>query len=1012
MKPHWHFPWKRPPLVHLAGLAAAYFVLAALGLGLALPGSNATAVWIPTGLAIAACLRYGPGIWPAVLLGAFLANGLVLGRLGLPPVTVAWASLATALGNAAEALLAGYLIERFTDTRYPFNRVAHVLQFILGGAVVATFASALVGTVTFCAATGRWHLFQAVGASWWLGDAAGALVMTPMLMTFRRRQLAALPRKVHRDALLAAGLILAFWYGVCPFLPPLAFFFFPLLVLSTSRLGPFYASGLVALLALLATTSTVLGAGPFLLPGLVNGSLLLQQGFICTLAITTLVLGSALQERERLEDRLRLQNRLYRTLSEVNQAIVHSEDRPTLLRETCRLLVEMGGFQLAWLGFKDEATGCLVPGASFGHLGDLVIPDYEMPAGQAVVFPPCLNDPAFAPWRARALTLGYQAQCAFPILQAGKAVGALMACYGEPVPLGTEEGRLLGELAGDMGYALAAMETRMDLAESERRFRATLETVKLVAVSLDAQAAITFCNDHLLQLTGRSREEVLGQDWFAMFVPPEDRARVEAALDASLNRGEIQIHNENEILTRGGGRRLIRWNNTVLRDRAGAIIGTIGLGEDITDQKLAEAALLRRAAQLAAMNELGNRLTTTLDVAACSQAALLGTLSATGSDLAALYLREGAALRLLDRVQTSSVAMPDEEGGLQAGALAPMDGQAVYVVDAAADPRFEAPGVASFAILPLRKSGQDIGRLVLGSGRPRTYGAEATFLETLAAQVSTGLQNALLHERLKAHAAGLERSVEERTALLREANEDLALAVERAQAADRAKSAFLSAMSHELRTPLNSVIGFTGVLLGGMAGPLQPQQEEPLRIVQRNGRHLLDLINDVLDLSKIEASEMRLASQPYDLVLTLRESMETLAPAAASKGLELLRDAFPEALPMNGDRRRVSQIFLNLLSNAVKFTDTGRVTVRIRLREARVDVEVQDTGPGIAAQDLHRLFREFEQLDEGLARRNEGTGLGLALSRRLARLMNGDIQAESEAGKGATFTLSLPRGES
>lgn len=1008
MKPHWHFPWKRLPPAQLAGLAAAYFVLAALGLGLALPGSNATAVWIPTGLAIAACLRYGPGIWPAVLLGAFLANGMILSRLGLPPVLVAGASLATALGNAVEAVLAGYLIERFTDTRYPFNRVAHVLQFILGGAIVATFASALVGTLAFCAATGRWHLFQAVGASWWLGDAAGALVLTPMLMTFRRRQLAALPRKVHRDALLAAGLILAFWYGVCPFLPPLAFFFFPLLVLSTSRLGPFYASSLVALLALLATTSTVFGAGPFLLPGPLNGSLLLQQGFICTLAITTLVLGSALQERERLEDRLRLQNRLYRTLSEVNQAIVHSEDRPTLLRETCRLLVEMGGFQLAWLGFKDEATGCLVPGASFGHLGDLVIPDHEMPAGQAVVFPACLNDPAFAPWRARALTLGYQAQCAFPILQAGKAVGALMACYGEPVLLGSEEGRLLGELAGDMGYALAAMETRMDLAESERRFRATLETVKLVAVSLDARATITFCNDHLLQLTGRSREEVLGHNWFAMFVPPEDRARVEAALDASLNKGVIPIHNENEILTRGGERRLIRWNNTVLRDRAGAIIGTIGLGEDITDQKLAEAALLMRAAQLSAMNELGNRLTTTLDVAACSQAALLGTLSATGSDLAALYLREGAALRLLDSVQIASVAAPAEEGGLHIGALAPMDGQAVYVEDAAADPRCGAPGVASLAILPLRKAGQDIGRLVLGSGSPRAYGAESTFLETLAAQVSTGLQNALYHERLKAHAAGLERSVEERTALLREANEDLALAVERAQAADRAKSAFLSAMSHELRTPLNSVIGFTGVLLGGMAGPLQPQQEEPLRIVQRNGRHLLDLINDVLDLSKIEASEMRLASQPYDLVLTLRESMETLAPAAASKGLELLRDAFPEALPMTGDRRRVSQIFLNLLSNAVKFTDTGRVTVRIRLREARVDVEVKDTGPGIAAQDLHRLFREFEQLDEGLARRNEGTGLGLALSRRLARLMNGDILAESEAGKGATFTLSLP----
>ncbi|BDU73610.1 MASE1 domain-containing protein [Mesoterricola silvestris] len=1008
MKPHWHLPWKRPPLTHLAALAAAYFVLALLSLHLAFPGSNASSIWIPTGLVIAACLRFGPGIWPAVLVGAFLANGVILGRLGLAPGPLLAASLVTSLGNASEAILAGFLIERFTGTRHPFNRVAHVLQFILGGAVVATFASALAGTLAFCAATGRWEIFRDVGAAWWLGDAAGALVLVPVAMTFRRRHLAALPAKVHRNAVLAAGLILAFWYGVCPFLPPLAFFFFPLLVLSTARLGPFYASSLVALLATLATTSTLLGAGPFMLTGPLSGSLLLQQGFICTLAITTLVLAAALQERQGLEDRLRVQNRLYRTLSEVNQTIVHCEDRIGLLRETCRLLVELGGFQMAWLGFQEEATGCVVPGATFGHLGGLALPEGAAPAGASLAYPACLNDPAYAPWRATALAKGYEAQCAFPILKAGKVAGALMACYGDPDDLGTEEIRLLGELAGDLGYALGAMETRVDLVESERRFRATLENVKLVAVSLDAGAAITFCNDHLLQVTGWSREEVLGRRWFDLFIPEEDRPRVSAALDASVNRGEIQIHNENAILTRGGERRLIRWNNTVLRDRAGAITGTIGLGEDITDQKHAEEALLQRAVQLSAMNELGNRLSTTLDVATCARAAIQGLLAATDSDLAMLFLREGTALRLKDSVQRGGGAGPTGEEGLELSALEDADGPAVYVDDVASDPRRGAPGVASFAILPLRKAGQNLGRLVLGSGRPRSYGDEATFLETLAAQASTGIQNALLHERLKAHAADLECRVEERTALLRETNEDLALAVERAQAADRAKSAFLSAMSHELRTPLNSVIGFTGVLLGGMAGPLQPQQEEPLRIVQRNGRHLLDLINDVLDLSKIEASEMRLASAPYDLVQTLRESMETLVPAAEAKGLALVRQDFPEALPMAGDRRRVSQIFLNLLSNAVKFTEAGGVTVQVLPGQGRVRVAVRDTGPGIAARDLHRLFREFEQLDEGLARRNEGTGLGLALSRRLARLMDGDIEAASDLGRGSTFTLTLP----
>ena len=191
----------------------------------------------------------------------------------------------------------------------------------------------------------------------------------------------------------------------------------------------------------------------------------------------------------------------------------------------------------------------------------------------------------------------------------------------------------------------------------------------------------------------------------------------------------------------------------------------------------------------------------------------------------------------------------------------------------------------------------------------------------------------------------------------------------------------------------------------------QPQQVEPLRIVQRNGRHLLDLINDVLDLSKIEASEMRFAALPFDLVEVCREALQSMAPAAGAKGLAL-DGVYPvETLPMTGDRRRVAQILLNLLSNAVKFTDTGQVTLRLS-RSSHVTLAVQDTGPGIAPEHLPRLFREFEQLDVGLARHNEGTGLGLALSRRLARLLNGNIVVESQPGRGSTFTLILPLSES
>ena len=896
--------------LRLGALTLAYFTLAALSLSLAVPGTSATVIWIPTGLAIAATLRYGQRVWPAIFLGALAVNGLILSRLGLTPLALAGAALAAAAGNASEALIVGFLVRRMTGSRHPFDRVAHVLTFILAAGVLGPMVSSLAGTTSFCIATGHWPLFRTMGAAWWLGDAVAALVLAPLLLSFSRDALAALPGKVHRDALLAGALMFAFWFWVCPLFPPLAFLFFPLLVLGTARLGPFYASALVAILTCLATTATLWGIGPFSLPGTRGASLLLQQGFIATLAVTTLVLAAALEERKLLERRLRVQNRLYRTLSDVNQAIVHVGDRAGLLARICRILLETGGFNMAWVGFE-QASGLVVPEAGAGfeleRLARLEIRSDASPAGQGVVgramrddrgvmIPDCLNDPDYTAWRHLAVSLAFRTCCAFPVRRAGAVSGVLVIAHRDPNAIGTEDVRLLEELAGDLGYALDALETRGNLAASE-------------------------------------------------------------------------------------------------------------------------AGLLKRATQLGALNALMTRLSTNLELTACAQAAVDGCLAAVGPDQALLFLREGASLQLLACAFTPEGPLRGGSPGHRLGeclcGLAAGDGRPIYSLDIAADLRCtmeecRQAGVKSFAVLPLMRGSEVLGVLGLASATQRDFESQSTFLETLAAQVSVGLQNALLHQRVRAHAADLERRVEERTAMLREANEDLVKAVEHAQAADRAKSAFLSAMSHELRTPLNSVIGFTGALLGGLAGQLQPQQEEPLRIVQRNGRHLLDLINDVLDLSKIEAAEMRMAAQPFDLVQTLREALEAMGPAAAAKGLAL-RPAFAlDTLPLTGDRRRVSQILLNLLSNAVKFTETGTVTLELSLAAGEARAAVQDTGPGISAQDLPRLFREFEQLDAGLARRNEGTGLGLALSRRLARLMDGDITVESRPAQGSTFTLRLP----
>jgi len=238
--------------------------------------------------------------------------------------------------------------------------------------------------------------------------------------------------------------------------------------------------------------------------------------------------------------------------------------------------------------------------------------------------------------------------------------------------------------------------------------------------------------------------------------------------------------------------------------------------------------------------------------------------------------------------------------------------------------------------------------------------------------------------------------------------EDLKLAVEKAESADKLKSAFLATMSHELRTPLNSIIGFTGILLQKLVGSLNPEQEKQLTMVQNSAHHLLELINDVLDISKIEAGQITVFYEEFDLGAAIRKSMEKVAPLAEKKGLALTSRVTPENIHINTDRRRVEQILINLLNNAVKFTDKGEVRLECELQKDQVQIKVKDTGIGIKPEDLNTLFRPFQQIDTGLTRQYEGTGLGLSICRRLAELLGGQIDVESEWGHGSTFIVTLP----
>jgi signal transduction histidine kinase len=229
-----------------------------------------------------------------------------------------------------------------------------------------------------------------------------------------------------------------------------------------------------------------------------------------------------------------------------------------------------------------------------------------------------------------------------------------------------------------------------------------------------------------------------------------------------------------------------------------------------------------------------------------------------------------------------------------------------------------------------------------------------------------------------------------------------------AEEATQAKSEFLANMSHELRTPLNAVIGFSEVLHDRMFGDLNEKQAEYVRDIHDSGRHLLSLINDILDLSKIEAGRMELDVTTFDLPSAIDNAVTLVRERASRHGLALKCDVDPGLGEFRGDERKFKQIMLNLLSNAVKFTpDGGRITVSARAKNPLVEVAVGDTGIGIAPEDLPRVFEEFRQVGNASARKAEGTGLGLALSKRLVELHGGSIHVESALGGGSTFTFTL-----
>jgi signal transduction histidine kinase len=332
-------------------------------------------------------------------------------------------------------------------------------------------------------------------------------------------------------------------------------------------------------------------------------------------------------------------------------------------------------------------------------------------------------------------------------------------------------------------------------------------------------------------------------------------------------------------------------------------------------------------------------------------------------------------------------------GGSIAGRTA-AEGKAVQVLDVLADPEYQfkegakVGGTRTMLGVPLLREGKPVGVIVLSrtSVQPFT-GKQIELVQTFADQAVIAIENVRLFDEIQDKSRQL------------------------AEASER-KSQFLASMSHELRTPLNAIIGLTEMMVTHAARFGTEKAMEPLRRVNAAGTHLLSLINEVLDLSKIEAGKLELNSEPIDLPRLIDEVIGTARQLAEKNQNRLIVEAQENMGALKTDPMRLKQILLNLLSNACKFTKEGEVALRVRkVADGRdwVELAVADTGIGLTAEQQAKLFQEFTQADSLTARRYGGTGLGLALSRKLARMMGGDVTVTSESGKGSVFTVRLPR---
>ncbi|MGD9337781.1 MAG: ATP-binding protein [Syntrophobacterales bacterium] len=445
---------------------------------------------------------------------------------------------------------------------------------------------------------------------------------------------------------------------------------------------------------------------------------------------------------------------------------------------------------------------------------------------------------------------------------------------------------------------------------------------------------------------------------------------------------------------------------SVMRDSIKNLFGELSQSKDKLEEysrtleekvEVRTQELARSVEELQALGEVSQAVSSTLDLQKVLATIVAHAVELSETESGAIYeydeTNERFELRATHRMSEEliqAIRRAPVHLGETALGWAGVRREAVQIPDILEEPNYplrqiiERDGLRALLAVPLLREDRLIGGLVVRRRAPGQFEKETVdLLQTFATQSALAIQNARLF-----------REIEEKGHEL--------------EIASKHKSDFLANMSHELRTPLNAILGYTELILDKIYGNVPGQIQEVLERVEQNGRHLLSLINDVLDLSKIEAGQLTLSLADYSMKEVIHTVVTAVESLAAEKNLELKVSVSPEVDYGKGDQQRISQVLMNLVGNAIKFTEAGEVEVDATASNDTFVVSVSDTGPGLSEGDQERIFEEFHQVDASSTRTKGGTGLGLAIAKRIVEMHGGRIWVESTSGKGSTFSFTIP----